>query len=103
MPKIYDVFPRLTNKIVESDLSDMKQPLTIKNVEVSGDNKKTVWLDFEDTTLRHRCSKAEVFALVKKFNTVELNDFVDQEVNLVAESGIVKIKIEEKKKEPNKK
>lgn len=90
--KLHEIYKRVSNKILASDLADIEQPLTIKNVEVSGDDKKTVWLDFENLSLRHKCSKTDVFGLARKFGTSETDDFVGQTIEL-QENGNNKVSV----------
>lgn len=96
--RIYEIYPRVSKRIQIEDLSDFEEPLTIKDVEVSGESKKTVWLSFDQTNLKHKCSKSDVFNMAKELNTNDTDSFVGQHVNLIEENDKVVVEIAKKKK-----
>lgn len=89
--KVFEIYPRISNRILVTDIADLKQPLTIKSVEITGEDKKTVWLEFENTTLRHKCSKKDVFILAEQLKTNETDEFIGKLINLKEVEGKVVI------------
>lgn len=99
MAKIYEIYPRTTNKIMAEDLDDFENPLIVKEVRITGDDKKTVWLSFDGYALEHRCSKKDVFVLANNNGTNDTDGFVGKEVWLEKdEKNRVSVKDTSKKK-----
>jgi len=80
--KIFEIYPRISNRILPTDLEDLTQPLKIASVQISGENKKTVWLEFEGTTLRHKCSRKDVFVLAEQLQTNDTDEFIGNSITL---------------------
>jgi len=80
--KFHEIYPRVSKKITVSDISDLDQPLTITETEVTGDKKKTVWLSFEGTSLKHKSSKKDVHVMGRAFKTNDTDDFTGKQVKL---------------------
>lgn len=96
--KLYEIYPRTSDKITPADLDDLEQPLTIKSAEVSGDTKKTVWLEFDGLTLKHKCSKKDVFVLFNQLSATDSEDFAGKTVELETDGKGVHVVENSKKK-----
>lgn len=97
--KLYEIYPRTTDKILPADVEDLNQPLTIKDAEVSGETKKTMWLEFEGQTLKHKCSKKDVTVLFNQLDVTDSDDFAGKEIELEVDEDKVSVKEKTKKKE----
>ncbi len=96
--KLQEIYPRISMKIQPEDLKDLEQPLKISAVSIKGTEKrKTVWLEFNDTALQHKCSKEDVFLMAETFGTNETDDFIDKEINLVESEGKIVVETTKKK------
>ena len=93
MVNINELYPRGNDSINSNDLADLKMPLTIKEVEILGETKKTVKFSFNETALKFKCNKQMVLELVELFETNETDEFVGKEISLVSEDGKVKIEV----------
>jgi len=98
MVKLHEIYPRTTSRILHADLPDLAMPLEIIDVEITGENKKTVWLSFEGTNLKHKCSRKDVFVLADNLGTNETDDFKDKKIKLVKENEKVIVEPTKKKK-----
>lgn len=95
--RVYELYPRISKRITTEDLEDYKEPLTIYDIEITGDTKKTVWLSFVGTKLKHKCSKSDVFNLAKELNTNDTDNFKQKQVILSEEKEKVVVHIAKKK------
>lgn len=80
--KLYDIYPRIDNKINVSDLASFKMPLEISDIEVTGETKKTVWASFVDLSLKLKCTKKDVFEMCNHFRTDDTDDLVGKKIYL---------------------
>lgn len=93
MVKINDIYQRVNDSITANDLTDLEMPLTIKEVEITGKDKKTIKILLEETSLKFKCSKKEVIDLSKEFKTNDTDDFIGKELILEDVDGKVKVKV----------
>lgn len=93
MVNIFELYPRVNDTINSNDLQELKMPLTISSLEISGESKKTVKFSFKETPLKFKCSKMNILKLAELYETNETDEFIDKKITLIAEDGKVKIEV----------
>lgn len=92
MVKISELFPKEKGQIETYDVSNIKQPLVISEMELTGETKKSLWLSFEDSPLKYRLNKKTIIALCKHFEIDDTNDLEGEKINFVVINGKVEVK-----------
>lgn len=92
------------NRIESEDIEKLnKDGLTIHKVKIIGKTRMGMLLSFRETHLEHKCNRIDAFALAKKFETNESDEFEGKKVWLKIEKNIVRIATEEPKNNNKKK
>ena len=102
--KIGEIWPKEKGQIETYDIDNLKQPMEISEMELTGETKKSLWLSFKNTTLKYRLNKKAILALCKHFNIDDTDDLEGEEINfIVDDNNEVAIKEITEKKETKKK
>jgi hypothetical protein len=90
--KLGEIWPKEKGQIETYDISDLKQPLVISEMELTGETKKSLWLSFENSPLKHRLNKKAIYALCKHFSIDNTDELEGQKINFIIKDNEVAVK-----------
>ena len=87
MAKLNELFPKEKRQIETYDVDNIKGSLIISKTELTGETKKSLWLSFENYTLKYRLNRKTMIALCKQFEIDDTDDLECTEINFIVVNG----------------